>query len=565
MKTPLFIITLLGLLVSFGGTSFARPWTEFVGKGVINPGDYDRISEFYEAKQAPFRKLLTQWESKEDQIKQIELLTKSGITKKIAEKAIAERLKLAREVVKSNFKGVEDISPALDRLENTVHVLKKIAGLGHERLQSVMKAQGIKLKKGFYSCLCNYYSSAGTGIGYSPPRDKHCNNTNPCKGGNWGCASYDLPKNPERYAYCAKKHKTGKGVNIFQAITQNFNSGKKLSLGRNKGDKKPCLATLFDFNLNDLGGLSFGSTAKQAIDIANNSKNLCEQAVSMNLFLNSQRGNSNFDIAFKSLAIWILPNNFDMTAGASNAAGKLSQSYASSLVKTISGKALSVISKTKNIYDIAKILYLESDTRRLDIYYKEAYDLFAKSKNWTSRDISSNINKIEKELDEVRDGIIRSENDLRERLNTAHQIAMLKAVAALKDPKDKRRPDLALRFNPLLREKLRIKRRKLREEAQERQIRRLHKLENLTLKQNILVKYRKPFSEHGCKKYIEDMESSCKNKLAQQRKKQRVKLESLWQSALESAARTRKRLSVGEKNTLSGGVGGHVPGTEPKR
>lgn len=98
------------------------------------------------------------------------------------------------------------------------NVIKRLPNLNHTKLQALMQRVGKKAPKGYYQCLCNSYSTMGNGIGYSPNRDKHCDNTDPCKGGNWGCASYPLPSDSKVIERCMKRAKYDDNSTIIDAI-----------------------------------------------------------------------------------------------------------------------------------------------------------------------------------------------------------------------------------------------------------------------------------------------------------------------------------------------------------
>jgi hypothetical protein len=558
MKTILFAIFLVSCLVTFGGSPFARPWTDFVGEDVVNPKDYDRITEYYQAKQEPFKKLLTLWESKDHQAKIIQSLTKNGIGKKLAKRAVEERIKMARKIIKSNFKGVEDISPSLDRLENRVHVTKFIAALGYERLQSLMKKYNIKVKSGFNNCLCKYYSIAGNSSGFSPARDKHCDNTDPCKGGNFGCSSHDFPKDPGRYAYCAKKYTTNKGLNIFQTLDEHLDTRKKLSFEdfspklsqRSKKYEEACLPSLSQKNLKNASDTFKSATAGQAIDISEKAENICEEAVAVNLFLNSKRGNTDDVVAMQLLTVWVWKNEYDMGEHGT-------KMLAEGMLKNVLGKAFSVASTLKNAYDTRELLNKETNNRRTDIYYKEAYDLFQKSKNWSGKKIIIQTKKTHQSIKTIREKIMNIEANLENQIDLVRTQSLIKAGGT--------RPGLAFKLNKNLQFEFNNKRNELIQKSKSTNMKLLHKLENLLLKESVLVNYRIPFSQNSCDKYLAIRESMCKKMKAVRARKKREKQEKAQRIVLEKAARKRDRLSVGEKNTLSGGIGGVVPGTEPKR
>ena len=83
------------------------------------------------------------------------------------------------------------------------HVLGRLKRLNHEKLLMTLKNLDIDRPDGFLGCLCGTYSIAGSGIRYQPEPAGDCQNTMPCKGGNWGCVSHDLPTDPAAWEKCA--------------------------------------------------------------------------------------------------------------------------------------------------------------------------------------------------------------------------------------------------------------------------------------------------------------------------------------------------------------------------
>ena len=83
------------------------------------------------------------------------------------------------------------------------HVLGRMKRLNHEKLLMTLKELEIDRPDRFLGCLCGTYSIAGSGIRYQPEPSGDCQNTLPCKGGNWGCVSHDLPTDPKAWERCA--------------------------------------------------------------------------------------------------------------------------------------------------------------------------------------------------------------------------------------------------------------------------------------------------------------------------------------------------------------------------
>ncbi len=98
------------------------------------------------------------------------------------------------------------------------NIIKRLPKLNHTKFQALMKRVGKEVPKGYFQCFCNSYSIMGTGIGYSPNRDKHCDNTDPCKGGNWGCSSYPLPSDLKVIERCIISAKYDDNSTIIDVI-----------------------------------------------------------------------------------------------------------------------------------------------------------------------------------------------------------------------------------------------------------------------------------------------------------------------------------------------------------
>ncbi|PLX37054.1 MAG: hypothetical protein C0606_11080 [Hyphomicrobiales bacterium] len=97
-------------------------------------------------------------------------------------------------------------------------VIEKLARLNHAKFLKVVKELGLEQPTAFLGCLCGTYSIAGSGIGYHPEPWGNCNNTKPCKGGNWGCVSHELPTSAEVWASCNAKHPLASGTDLATAV-----------------------------------------------------------------------------------------------------------------------------------------------------------------------------------------------------------------------------------------------------------------------------------------------------------------------------------------------------------
>lgn len=163
--------------------------------------DLDRWARYHAAKEAAAEKMVEQWSAQRQA--EIDALVKRGATAQQASDAIAERIFLAKLAI-STGDFQTDISPKLDVLQRKLPILSAVVNLGHKRFSEFAGRYELTVPNEFYGCLCNSYSIMGTSIGYHPePTDDCKKNTAPCKGGNWGCVSYDLPSGPGVWSRCA--------------------------------------------------------------------------------------------------------------------------------------------------------------------------------------------------------------------------------------------------------------------------------------------------------------------------------------------------------------------------
>lgn len=155
---------------------------------------------YHAAQKAAAEKLVEQWMAGRQA--EIDALKKRGATDQQAADAIDERIFLAR-LAASNGDFGADVSPKLDYLQRKLPILSALSNLGHERFQEFARRNDISVPGEFYSCLCQSYSIMGASVSYHPEPTADCRNSAPCKGGNWGCVSYDLPSDPGLWARCS--------------------------------------------------------------------------------------------------------------------------------------------------------------------------------------------------------------------------------------------------------------------------------------------------------------------------------------------------------------------------
>lgn len=81
-------------------------------------------------------------------------------------------------------------------------VIERLSRLNHRKLSATMEALGMEMPVGVLQCLCASQGIMGAGLSYHPEPGGDCDNSDPCKGGNWGCVSHDLPSDPAIWKSC---------------------------------------------------------------------------------------------------------------------------------------------------------------------------------------------------------------------------------------------------------------------------------------------------------------------------------------------------------------------------
>nr|WP_295466560.1 hypothetical protein [Mesorhizobium sp.] len=155
---------------------------------------------YHAAQKAAAEKLVEQWMAGRQA--EIDALKKRGATDQQAADAIDERIFLARLAASTGDFGA-DVSPKFDYLQRKLPILSALSNLGHERFQEFTRRNDISVPGEFYSCLCQSYSIMGASVSYHPEPTTDCRNSAPCKGGNWGCVSHDLPSDTGVWARCS--------------------------------------------------------------------------------------------------------------------------------------------------------------------------------------------------------------------------------------------------------------------------------------------------------------------------------------------------------------------------
>ncbi len=106
------------------------------------------------------------------------------------------------------------------------YVLKSIAPLGYDRTRKLLDHVGVDkaAQTAFYGCLCGAGAIMGSGVGFHPEPWGDCQNSLPCKGGNWGCVAFDFPSGGDTWTRCAAQQGGG---NILDTILANIKKPDK--------------------------------------------------------------------------------------------------------------------------------------------------------------------------------------------------------------------------------------------------------------------------------------------------------------------------------------------------
>lgn len=129
--------------------------------------------------------------------------TDRGATEAEAAAAVDSLIAHGEAQVRDGATVLSATTPEIAALNQKVTILNGISRLNHQRFKEFVSSQGMEMPTEFLGCLCATYSISGAGISYHPEPAGDCQNAMPCKGGNWGCVSYDLPTDPRAWTACA--------------------------------------------------------------------------------------------------------------------------------------------------------------------------------------------------------------------------------------------------------------------------------------------------------------------------------------------------------------------------
>ncbi len=496
MKKIFYNFVLVGCFVAIHTCSFARPWNDFVHVNIDNRQyGYGYLDE----EKTIFKSNLKYWKQNID--KDIDSYVSKGIKKSFAKKALEERNKLAQKLIDSNFKEPANISPKLDFLDNRIYIMNHVVALGHGRFEKLMEKENIKIDDDFYQCLCNSYSIMGTGIGYSPAPDKHCNNNNPCKGGNFGCVSYDLPSDTSKWMQCSKRYPTKDGDNIFQVLNSSFKSNNKLDEIelRNKMENKfrkynayclPAVSGASKKRILNTTDLTRIGIVREAMNIADKAENLCEESIVVKLYLNSQEGRTSGEVALDLIYPWLPPYiNFDKFSITENLIG-----------------SPPIISTLSNIKSNIELLSQEYTVEKSNVQFANALQLFQKSSKWSQEEIVSYEYQLQNSIERI-------DVDMKFELDNLKRQMLQSLPDAKYGPQYSPGAKIPNYHFQKQWDDYRQKNEKYVKLTNARIGKMLYKQTGLLIKKNIISKYRKALNKKdGCKKLLKVLKENCNNK-----------------------------------------------------
>ena len=525
-------IKLLAVLIIFISQPLnARIWIKYINEKVPSNYDLKTVSEVFDYEKIPFEKLLKKWELKATQEQQIQHYESYGFSHSLAKLAVEERLILARDLVKSKFLGVEDISPTLDSLDNRIKTMEYIAQLGHDRFKRLINKFDIKAEDDLFQCLCHSLGTIGTGLGYSPTPDKHCDTSLPCKGGNWGCVAKELPKNTLSWSACAKKYPTENGQNIFHRFSDHINISQKqqndilkILQKRSKIHQKNCLPSLSKRSLSQMQSILKHGLAAEAANLADTTDNICEEALTVDLFLNANQSRYLADVAFEGITKWVSP--IDLYAP-NILEDKITSEIKSDIIEKALGNTIGgFIGKVNNVMSTKKLIEDEIKANKTDAIYEGASELFKNTSSWNKQQLKDEKSKYQHLVDQSNVKLSNLQSQYIDKYNKFYTMTMQKINNSVDARKIQLENELKRGSN------------QMRNSYETKKSQLLIQRANLLLKRNILKDYRIPLLEEGgCDNFLKNRYSSCQKKLTKQKSLRDKKLK-------EEANKLRARMPI---------------------
>ena len=497
VKTLIFILFLGG----FTTLTFAKTWQEYVKVNVTGrQHGYGYANE----QKSLFKQQFASWEkNKEREEKAYEEL---GFTKSLASHFVKERIQWAKEVIDSDFDDEIEVPQAVQFVENRTRLMTHISELEHGRFKELVKKYDFKVSSDFYSCLCHSSGAGGAGGGVRYIGGK-CIATG-VLGGTW---EVTFPTDPKKWANCSRKNPMTDGGDIFREISKNSNISRKgdtanerlvdLIKNRNENFEKLCLPSLtknVTDNILKPDDLTKSSILKKAFDISSNSENICEEAVAMGLFLNSQQGRNTGDIAIEAMIPWI--------PGKIGIASQLLQKDPVGLLEELVGSP-PILSTVNNLKSNAKLLEEVLKQQQINSHYDETYKLFVESKDWSSEKLASTTTKMASEIADLEKKIDDVDREFINKLQGIQPTIKEIDVYGKRywGPANNISNDATFWKNYTVKENALIRERNANKGGLVLQ----HT--KLLMKNNILNNYRAPFSkDKGCEEYLRKIEGACR-------------------------------------------------------
>lgn len=411
------------------------------------------------------------------------------------------------------------------------NVTHRLPQLNHTKLEALMQRVGKKAPKNFYNCLCRQDgggAAMGVGVSYHPKplepyNEKYsCNSEGPpCMASGYGCWRFPLPSDAKMWTYCIEHSKYEDNSTIVDAIVYaippklpkidtTMMESFQMPSSKVAGDtfqmqrlteleqklfekdlkyKNECLPSLpknvvddiFSGRMIDYRSWFSEDVLSESISIADKTDNICEEAIAVTLYLSGQQGKTKVEIPLDIAKIWL--NKLDPFEIGEN------------LIQ-----APSILSNLSNFKSSVELLDDEYKISKSNIQFRDAYQVFKDSKEWSIQrqdkyieDIQNEMGGIDKELKEIDDKL---NSALLRIYPTFEQII---AVGGPRMNNNKIWTDYRNAADILLKEA----------ESKKRPL--LFRRTGLLLKKNVIKNHRKDLTKKGCEAYIADRKKECEN------------------------------------------------------
>ncbi|MGE4559007.1 MAG: hypothetical protein AB7E77_02295 [Desulfobulbus sp.] len=421
------------------------------------------------------------------------------------------------------------------RQQLTAHYLSQ---LDHAKMQKLMQRVGKQAPKSFYNCLCKADgggAAMGVGVSYHPepvkPYDKRysCNHEGPpCMASGMGCWRFPLPNDEKMWAACLKNYPLEDATPIDAAVVNAANNtgagtlaGGTSQLSRLTSDEERLLERLLEYRKLCLPNVEKkiedivlwsgkgGAIVKHALDKAAGSSNVCEEAVTVSLFLKGQDGMYPMEVMGE--AIWpFVPYSstinlfLPLFKGESLTPDDISHA---DIFNDLTDNALSGLKNPTNITNVMSALETLDkaySTYKLNRSFREASDLFVQSQAWTQEKRDRFLLENNAELRMTKQKIVRINNKLRADLEAIlPTVRQQQVVGTMFNPPGTKIPN----DNPLWQSYFR-KQEQLYREAAVAQGPLYSRIIDLNIHRQALT-YREALRVKGCEQFLAESKMNC--------------------------------------------------------